>query len=72
MAASCIFRKALPLYGSALYALRQSILGTSAESKNNLESYNSRGSKDEKVYRKADGVLKLFDKSGKLIQEIEM
>lgn len=33
---------------------------------------NPRGGKDEKLYRKADGVLKLFDKSGKLIQEIKM
>ena len=33
---------------------------------------NSRGGKNEKVYCKADGVLKLFDKSGKLLREIKM
>ena len=33
---------------------------------------NSRGGKNEKICCKADGMLKLFDKSGKLLREIKM
>lgn len=68
MAASCIFRKALT-YMAALCVFYGRHTGGSDE-KTILK--NSRGGKNEKVYRKADGVLKLFDKSGKLLREIKM